>query len=123
MKKKIIILMSLILLGSSTPTALSIQTQIPQNNIQITEEEAFHENTQNTFFSFIGAIIKFFRGDSAGITVKSNDVREFSSAIKDYQDIEEKNNPDYQNSHAKEKADFGRGLLDIIAGILSFFGL
>ena len=115
--------MSLILLASSTPTALSIQTNLPQNNIQLTEEEVFHEKTQNVFFSFIGAIIKFFRGDSTGIAVKSNDVREFSSAIKDYQAIEEKNNPDYENSLAKEKADFGRGLLDIIAGILSFFGL
>jgi hypothetical protein len=48
---------------------------------------------------------------------------EFSSTIKTYQEIEAKNNPDYENSHAKEKADFGTGLLDIFAGILAFFGL
>ncbi len=123
MKKYLLILICLIVLAISPVPALSIQTQLPQNNIQLQEEEVLNQKTQNLFWEFITGIIRFFRGDTATVTVKSKDVKEFSSTIKTYQELEAKNNPDYENSHAKEKVDFGTGLLDIIAGILAFFGL
>ena len=123
MKKYLLILICLIILANSPLPALSIQTKLPQNNIQIQEEEVLNRKTQNLFWEFITGIIRFFKGDTDVVTVKSKDVKEFSSTIKTYQELEAKNNPDYENSQAKEKADFGTGLLDIIAGILSFFGL
>ena len=123
MKKYLLILICLITLAISPLPALSIQTKLPQNNIQVTEEEVLNQKTQNLFWEFVTGIIRFFRGDTGTVAVKSKDVKEFSSTIKTYQEIEAKNNPDYENSHAKEKADFGTGLLDIFAGILAFFGL
>ena len=115
--------MCLILLGTGTPAVLSIQTTLPQNNIQLTEEEAFGQSAEKNFFSFITTIIRFFKGETTSVPVSSKNVRDFSSAVKNYQAAEAKNDPDYENSHAKEKTDFGLGILEIIAGILTFFGL
>jgi hypothetical protein len=123
MKKKIIIFILFAIFTVSVPKCCAIPTTLPQNNITLTEEEAFNNQTQNLFFRFLSAIINVFKGNDKGISIKSSDVKEFSSDIKAYQAIEEKNDPDYKNSHAKEKADFGTGILDIIAGILSIFGL
>lgn len=123
MKKKIIIFILFAIFTVSVPKCCAIPTTLPQNNITLTEEEAFDRQTQNLFFRFLSAIINVFKGNDKGISIKSSDVKEFSSDIKAYQAIEEKNDPDYKNSPAKEKADFGTGILDIIAGILSIFGL
>ena len=123
MKKKAIILLCLMLLMAGMPACHSLPTQLPQNNIQISEEEVFNQKVENSFWGFITGLFRFFRGEKDEFSVKSGDVKEFSSTVKTYQEIEAKNNLDYENSHAKEKTDFGIGILDIIAGILSFFGL
>lgn len=105
------------------PSCYALTTRIPQNNTPITAEENFDKQTTGNLFGIIGGIIKFFRGDTDKVSVKSGDVRNISSNIKTYQDIESKNNPDYETSNAKDKTDFGTAILDIIAGILSFFGM
>ena len=122
MKKKILILLSLIII-TNTCESFALPTKLPQNNTQITKEEAFHTETQNNFFKLFGAIIKIFKGENTSNTIKSSDIKNISSNIKTYQNIESENNPDYEYSSAKEKTDFGLGILEIIAGILSFFGL
>jgi len=121
MKRKIIILSLICII--SMPSCYALTTRLPQNNIPISAEENFHEQTKSNLFNFLGGIIKLFTGNTNEVSVKSGDIRNISSNIKTYQDIESKNNPDYETSNAKDKTDFGTAILDIIAGILSFFGM
>ena len=120
MKKKIITLICILILTNAMPAAFAIPTQLPANTIT-TEEEALHEKSTNLFMRFIVSIINILSGKNTQNQITSRNVSEFSSTVKSYQALEEKENPDYADSKTKEKVEFGTGILDIIAGILSFF--
>ena len=120
--KKIITIFIILLLGQANCHAL--QTNIPQKPFQ-TQEIQFKQNQNDNFlsmfFEFIGGIFNRLTGKHTGAIIKSQDVTRLSDTIKTYQSQEESTDPNYENSHTKDKTDFGTGILDIIAGILKIF--
>jgi hypothetical protein len=122
MNKKLVYILIFIFLGNISCNAL--QTNMPLNKIATQEiqiEKPENESFLNLFFSFIGGIFKRITGESSNPLVKSEDLSKLSNEIKFQQSKEEQTNPEYKNSHTKDKVDFGTGILDLIAGILKFF--
>lgn len=123
MKFKVFLLTFFMLFILSCQCVPALPTKLPQTSVQQVSDEEFNDETTNLFFGFFQGVIKILLGENNKITVKSKDVKNLSNTVKIYQEQELANNPEYEESNAKDKADFGTMILDIIAGVLSIFGL
>lgn len=121
--KLFLILMMLFICTNNCSHALVQSPVINQIQTTATKEEEFHQSCFQQVISFINGFIKFINGEETSPSIKSDNVKNVSNTIKTYQAIETKNNPSYSDSAEKDKTDFGIGLLDLLAGILKFFGL
>ena len=97
-----------------TPTTTTVHLQKSQN---------VEDSISNVVYSFFAGLFKNLSGQSNGSIIKSENITQLSDTMQKYQDEEIKNNPAYEQSHAKDKTDFGIGLLNFIANILKFFGV
>ncbi len=123
MKFKVLLLTGLMFISFGCQSVHALPVKMPQAQTQQLSDEELNEQTTNIFMGFLNSIFKILTGKSNEISVKSSDVRNFSNTVKNYQEQELANNPEYEGSHAQDKTDFGTAILDIIAGILSFFGM
>ena len=124
MKKKLLtaILLLTLLIGMPYYTH-AISTKVGTSNIQTSAQYEFQDRSQNLISKFFNWIFAVLSGKNENLTLKSDSIKEFSGTLKSYNELEQAQNPEYEDSKTKDKLDFSTGILDIIAGILSFFGL
>ena len=124
MKLKVffIICVSILLLEGFTVQVNALPTKIPTQTVQ-KQEEQLSNNIFDLFISFISGVFNRVNNQPATPFVSSQNVTKFSGTIKEYESLEHANSQGYESSTEKEKVAFGAGLLDLIAGILKFFGM
>ena len=117
----IICILSLFIEGSMLQTH-ALPTKIPAQTVQDQEEQQSN-NIFDILISFVSGVFNRINNQPAQPFVSSQNITKFSDTIKEYESVQQINSQGYENSHEKEKLDFGTGFLDLISGILKFFGM
>ena len=110
------------LVGSSSFHVSALPTKIPVQTVQNSEEQ-LNNNIFNIFISFVSGVFNHINSQSIKPIVTSENVSTFSDTIKNYESVQQNYDNDYETSKEKDKLEFGTGILDLISGILKFFGM